>query len=147
MNGGAYFAEIPVILVVKDLPFEEISFWTYTPETVVKPGDTMSFVINAENMYAQDKDIRLTIDKPDGWSVTTGNGTELYLPDGKTGSFYLWVYVPRETKCRQLHHQPDRDRPGRPVQHAGAEGPGRRPADVRRHHQRAEPLGRGIPPA
>ncbi len=97
VNGGAYFAEIPVILVVKDLPFEEISLWSYTPETEAKPGDTVSFVINAENMYAQDKDIRLTIDKPDGWSVTTGNGTELYLPDGKTGSFYLWAYVPRET--------------------------------------------------
>jgi hypothetical protein len=97
VNGGAYFAEIPVILVVKNLPFEEISLWSYTPETEVKPGDTLSFVVNAENMYAQDKDIRLTIDKPDGWSVTTGNGTELYLPDGKTGSFYLWAYVPRET--------------------------------------------------
>ncbi len=98
VNGGAYFAEIPVVVVVKNLPFEEISFWTYAPEKVVKPGDTTSFVINAENLYAQDKDLRVNIDKPDGWTVTTGNGTELYLPDGKTGSSNLWVYVPKEAK-------------------------------------------------
>jgi hypothetical protein len=30
--------------------------------------------------------------------VTTGNGTELYIPDGKTGSSNLWVYVPQEAK-------------------------------------------------
>jgi hypothetical protein len=98
VNGGAYFAEIPVVVVVKDLPFEEISFWTYAPEKVVKPGDTASFIINAENKYAQDKDLNLRIDKPDGWSVTTGNGTELYVPDGKIGNSYLWVYVPSQTK-------------------------------------------------
>jgi hypothetical protein len=98
VNGGAYFAEIPVVVVIKDLPFEEISFWTYAPEKVVRPGDTVSFVINAENLYAQDKDLRVNIDKPDGWSVTTGNGTEFYIPDGKTGSSNLWVYVPQEAK-------------------------------------------------
>jgi uncharacterized membrane protein len=98
VNGGAYFAEIPVVVVVKDLPFEEISFWTYAPEKVVRPGDITSFVIYAENLYAQDKDLQVIIDKPEGWTVTTGNGTELYVPDGKTGSSNLWVYVPKEEK-------------------------------------------------
>jgi len=98
VNGGAYFAEIPVVVVIKNLPFEEISLWAYAPEKVVKPGDTVSFVINAENFYAQDKDLRVNIDKPDGWRVTTGNGTELYVPDGKTGSSNLWVYVPTDAK-------------------------------------------------
>ncbi len=97
VNGGIYFAEIPVIAVVKDLPFEEIRFWTYSPERSARPGDTVSFVINAENKYAQDKDLRVNVDKPDGWSVSTGNGTELYVPDGKTGSSNLWVYVPSDT--------------------------------------------------
>jgi hypothetical protein len=97
VNGGAYFAEIPVIVLVKDLPFEEITFWSYAPEKVVKPGDTAAFIINAENKYAQDKDLDLRIDAPDGWSVTTGNGTEIYVPDAKIGSSNLWVYVPSDT--------------------------------------------------
>jgi hypothetical protein len=98
VNGGIYFAEIPVIVIVKDLPFEEVSLWSYMPEKVVKPGDTASFVINAENKYAQAKDLQLNIDGPDGWTVTTGNGSELYLPDGNTGSSDLWVYVPRDAR-------------------------------------------------
>jgi hypothetical protein len=98
VNGGVYFAEIPIVVVVKDLPFEEVAFWSYSPEKVVKPGDTVNFVINAENKYAQDKVLALNIEKPDGWSVTTGNGTELYIPDGKIGSSYLWVYVPDDTR-------------------------------------------------
>jgi uncharacterized membrane protein len=98
VNGGAYFAEIPVIVIIKNLPFEEISFWAYAPEKVVKPGDTACFVINAENLYAMDKDLDLIIDKPSGWSVSTGNGTEIYVPDGKIGSSNLWVYVPSDTR-------------------------------------------------
>jgi hypothetical protein len=147
VNGGAYFAEIPVVLVVKDLPFEEIGLWSYTPEAEARPGDTLSSVVNAENMYAQDKDIRLAIDKPAGWSVTTGNGTELYLPDGRTGSFYLWAYVPRETPAGNYTINVNVTGEGIKSNKAGAEDPGRWPADVRRHHQRAEPLVRGIPPA
>ena len=57
-----------------------------------------SFVVNVENTYAQDKDIRPDIDRPDGWTVTTGNGSELYVPDGITGSSYLWVYVPGKSR-------------------------------------------------
>jgi uncharacterized membrane protein len=98
VNGGIYFAQIPVVVVVKELPFEEISLWSYMPEKTVKPGDTTSFVINAENGYAQDKDLLLNIDGPDGWTVTTGNGSELYVPDGMIGSSDLRVYVPREAK-------------------------------------------------
>jgi hypothetical protein len=97
VNGGAYFAEIPVIVVVKDLPFEEITFWSYSPGKIVKPGATAEFFINAENKYAQDKDLDLRIEKPDNWSVTTGNGTEFFIPDAKTGSSRLWVYVPSDT--------------------------------------------------
>ena len=97
VNGGAYFAEIPVVVIVKDLPFEEISFWSYQPEKIARPGDTVSFIINAENKYAQDKDLRLDIGKPDGWTVTTGNGSELYIPDARTGSSYLWAYIPGDT--------------------------------------------------
>jgi hypothetical protein len=97
VNGGAYFAEIPVVVIVKDLPFEEISFWSYSPEKIARPGDTVNFIINAENKYALDKDIRLDIEKPDGWTVTTGNGSELYIPDAKIGSSYLWAYIPGDT--------------------------------------------------
>ena len=97
VNGGAYFAEIPVVVIVKDLPFEEISFWSYSPEKIAKPGDTVNFIINAENKYALDKDLQLDIEKPDGWTVTTGNGSELYIPDAKIGSSYLWAYIPDDT--------------------------------------------------
>ncbi|HUL62788.1 MAG TPA: hypothetical protein VLT35_06970 [Methanocella sp.] len=97
VNGGAYFAEIPVVAVIKDLPYEEVYLWSYAPEKVVKPGDTAAFIVNVENKYALDKDLQLDIGKPEGWSVTTGNGTELYVPDGMTGSSYLWVYVPEGT--------------------------------------------------
>ncbi|RPJ50377.1 MAG: hypothetical protein EHJ95_07215, partial [Methanobacteriota archaeon] len=97
VNGGAYFAEIPVVVVVKDLPFEEISFWSYSPEKIARPGDTVSFIIYAENKYAQDKDLQLDIGKPDNWTVTTGNGSELYIPDAKVGSSHLWAYIPDDT--------------------------------------------------
>ncbi len=94
VNGGSYFAEIPVVVIVKDLPFEEVSLWSYSPEKIAKPGDTVNFIINAENKYALGKDLQLDIEKPDGWTVTTGNGTEMYIPDAKTGSSYLWAYIP-----------------------------------------------------
>jgi uncharacterized membrane protein len=98
VNGGAYFAEIPIVVVIKDLPFEEISLWSYAPGQVVRPGDTAAFVVNVENAYARDKDLQVDIGKPEGWSVSTGNGTEVYVPDGMTGSSLLWVYVPSDTQ-------------------------------------------------
>ncbi len=99
INGGSYFAEVPVIVVVKDLPFETLDFYSNSPEKVVKPGNTIDFLLTAENNYAQDKDLDIRIDDmPKNWSATTGNGTEFYVPDGKTASTNFFVYVPSDTR-------------------------------------------------
>lgn len=98
INGGAYFAEVPVIVVVKDLPFESIDFYANAPEKVIKPGNTADYILTAENKYAQDKDLNIRIDDlPPNWTATTGNGSEFFIPDGKIAQTHFYVYVPSET--------------------------------------------------
>ena len=98
VNGGAYFAEIPVIVVVKDLPFESMDFYATSPEKYIKPGNTADFLLSVENKYAQDKFMNIRVDDiPPNWSATTGNGTELFIPDGKITQTHYYVYVPAET--------------------------------------------------
>ncbi|CAJ36954.1 hypothetical protein RCIX1745 [Methanocella arvoryzae MRE50] len=98
VNGGAYFAEIPVIVVVKDLPFESMDFYATSPEKYIKPGNTADFILYVENKYAQDKLMNIRVDDiPPNWSATTGNGTELFIPDGKITQTHFYVYVPAET--------------------------------------------------
>lgn len=97
VNGGAYFAEVPIIVVVKDLPFEKIDFYSNSPERIVKPGTVATFILTAFNKYAQDKTLSLNITKPNGWSATTGNGTTFFLRDEEIASTNFYVYVPSGT--------------------------------------------------
>ncbi|HMK46093.1 MAG TPA: NEW3 domain-containing protein, partial [Methanocella sp.] len=61
-------------------------------------GSTTNFVLTAENSYAVGKDMQLLIsDIPPGWNVDTDNGTEFYIPAGKTASTDLNVYIPKDT--------------------------------------------------
>lgn len=98
VNGGAYFAEIPVVVIVKDLPYEKVELYAFSPEKIVKPGTTATFYLSTENKYAQDKAMNFVFDKPPNWSVSTGNGTAFLIPDGYRVSTGLYVYVPSDTK-------------------------------------------------
>ncbi|WP_230741043.1 COG1470 family protein [Methanooceanicella nereidis] len=97
VNGGAYFAEIPVVVIVKDLPFEKVDLGSYSPERVVKPGSTTVFTLSLNNDYADNKFMDFVIEKPEGWTATTLNGTKFFIPDEVTADTGLYVYVPEDT--------------------------------------------------
>lgn len=97
VNGGAYFAEIPVIVIVKDLPFEEINLFTNAPQKILKPGTVAEFLLKVENKYAQDKALDFQIEGPKSWNITTGNGTAIFIPDEQDMVTRLAFYVPQDT--------------------------------------------------
>lgn len=94
VNGGPFYAEIPIIVIVKDMPYESLDLYSNAPEKIVKPGTTTSFVFSVNNKYAQGKPLLVNISKPDGWGASTLNGTLFYAYDGQIASSDLWVYVP-----------------------------------------------------
>ncbi len=95
VNGGPFYADIPVVIIVKDLPYESIDLYSNAPQKVVKPGTTTSFVFNVNNKYAQGKTLLVNITKPDGWGASTLNGSIFYTYQGQIASSDLWVYVPK----------------------------------------------------
>jgi uncharacterized membrane protein len=97
VTGGAFYARVPVVVVVKDLPYETLDLYTNYPERTVKAGDTAHFVFSVNNRYKRDKPLQLDIEKPEGWGATTGNGTAFYAAEGQIASSDFWVYVPRGT--------------------------------------------------
>lgn len=96
VNGGPFYADIPVVIIVKDLPYESIDLYSNAPQKVVKPGTTTSFVFNVNNKYAQGKTLLVNISKPDGWGASTLNGSIFYTYEGQIASSDLWVYVPKD---------------------------------------------------
>lgn len=95
ITGGPFFAKIPIVIIVRDMPYESLELYTNYPERTVKPGDIAHFVFNVDNGYARDKPLSLDIQKPDGWGATTGNGTQFYAADSRIASSDFWVYVPK----------------------------------------------------
>lgn len=96
-TGGPYYAKIPVVVVVKDMPYESLDLYTNYPSRTVKAGDTAHFVFNVNNGYARDKPLSLEIEKPEGWGASTGNGTQYYAARAEIASSDFWVYVPKST--------------------------------------------------
>jgi uncharacterized membrane protein len=97
VTGGSFYAKIPVVVIVKDMPYESVDLYTNYPERTVKAGDTARFVFNVNNKYARDKPLKLDIQKPDGWGATTGNGTLFYAAENQLVSSDFWVYIPKDT--------------------------------------------------
>lgn len=96
-NGGSYFAELPVIVIVKTLPYEEINIFSNSPERIIRPGDVTYFTIGVENKYESDKEMDFKIEAPQNWSVSTLNGTAFYVRDKNTAYTNLYAYVPFDT--------------------------------------------------
>lgn len=96
VNGGPFYADIPVVIIVKDMPYESIDLYSNAPQKVVKPGTTTNFVFNVNNKYAQGKTLLVNISKPDGWGASTLNGSIFYTYEGQIASSNLWVYVPED---------------------------------------------------
>ncbi len=97
VTGGPFYAKIPIVVVVKDMPYESLDLYSNYPSRTVKAGDTARFVFSVNNGYARDKPLTLEIQKPDGWGAATGNGTLYYAARAETASSDFWVYVPRDT--------------------------------------------------
>jgi uncharacterized membrane protein len=95
VTGGPFYAKIPVIVIVKDMPYESLDLYSNYPTRTMKAGDTAHFVFNVNNGYARDKPLMLNIEKPQGWGATTGNGTIFYAADRQIASSDFWVYVPK----------------------------------------------------
>lgn len=96
VNGGPFYADIPVIIIVKDMPYESIDLYSNAPQKVVKPGTTTNFIFNVNNKYAQGKTLLVNISKPTGWAASTLNGSIFYTYQGQIASSNLWVYVPKD---------------------------------------------------
>ncbi len=106
-NGGLYFAEVPVIAVVKDLPNEYIDFYANSYYKEVSAGSVIRFQLHANNKYQQGKHVTVQFkDLPEGWQAKTedfasaiGTRTDdkFFVYDGETYDFLLRVYVPPGT--------------------------------------------------
>ncbi len=95
VTGGPFFAKIPVVVVVKDLPYESLDLYTNYPQRTVKAGTVVHFDFKVINKYAKGKPLALEVEKPEGWGATTGNGTLFYMPDRDEAASDFWVYVPK----------------------------------------------------
>ncbi len=95
VTGGPFFAKIPIVVIVKDMPYESLDLYTNYPTRTVKPGDVAHFVFNVNNGYSRDKPLLLDIEKPAGWGGTTGNGTLFYAAENQIATSDFWVYVPK----------------------------------------------------
>ncbi len=98
VNGGTFYAEIPVVVIVKDMPYESLDLYSNAPDRVVKPGTTTNFVFSVNNKYARAKPLLVNISKPEGWGASTLNGTYFYAYQEQLASSDLWVYVPEDAK-------------------------------------------------
>ena len=124
VNGGPFYADIPIVIIVKDLPYESIDLYSNAPQKVVKPGTTTNFVFSVNNKYAQGKTLLVNISKPAGWGASTLNGSIFYTYEGQIASSDLWVYVPKECRARILLYERDTARAGHEVKHAPVPGSG-----------------------
>ena len=97
VNGGPFYADIPIVIIVKDLPGESLDLYSNAPQKVVKPGTTADFIFSVNNKYAQGKTLLVNITKPAGWAASTLNGSIFYTYEGQISSSDLWVYVPKGT--------------------------------------------------
>ncbi len=95
VTGGPFFAKIPVVVVVKDMPYESLDLYTNSPQRIVKAGTTVQFDFKVRNSYAKAKPLILDVEKPEGWAATTGNGTYFFIPDRDEAASDFWVYVPK----------------------------------------------------
>lgn len=95
VTGGPYFAKIPVVVVVKTMPYESLDLYSNAPQRTVKSGTTVHFDFKVDNKYARGKPLILDIEKPKGWGATTGNGSYFYVPDEDEFASDFWVYVPQ----------------------------------------------------
>lgn len=98
VNGGPFYAEIPIVVIVKDMPYESLDLYSNAPDKVVKPGTTTNFVFSVNNKYARAKPLLVNISKPGGWGASTLNGTLFYAYQEQLASSDLWVYVPEDAK-------------------------------------------------
>lgn len=113
VNGGAYSAEIPVIVVVKDLPFEQVDLYSNSYQHEVSPGLETSFQLNVVNYYAQSKHLVANVQAQPPlvaatYSKETNDRTSAffdYRDLGATGNFPFWlrVYAPEGTKEGTYH--------------------------------------------
>ena len=94
VSGGSFFAKIPVVIVVKNMPYESLELYTDQPERVTEPDQKLHFTFDVDNTFTQAKPLLLEIQKPDGWGADTGNGSYFYSVGGQETSSDLWVYVP-----------------------------------------------------
>lgn len=97
VTGGPFYAKIPVVIVVKDMPYESLDLYTNYPQRTVKAGTVVHFDFKVNNKYAKGKPLTIDVEKPPGWGATTGNGTLFYMPDRQQASSDFWVYVPKST--------------------------------------------------
>lgn len=95
VTGGPFYAKIPVVIVIKDMPYESLDLYTNYPSRVVKAGTTVHFDFSVNNKYAKGKALAIDVEKPPGWGAMTGNGSLFYMPDRQQASSDFWVYVPK----------------------------------------------------
>jgi hypothetical protein len=95
ITGGPFYAKIPVVIVIKDMPYESLDLYTNYPQRTVKAGTTVHFDFSVNNKYAKGKSLTIDVEKPPGWGAMTGNGTLFYMPDRQEASSDFWVYVPK----------------------------------------------------
>ncbi len=96
VSGGPFYAKIPVVIVVKDMPYESMDLYSNEPQRTIKAGTMVNFTFNVNNKYSRDEPLTLDIQKPDGWGASTGKGTEFYVADDEQASSDLWVYAPAD---------------------------------------------------
>ena len=94
VSGGSFYAKIPVVIVVKNMPYESLDLYSNDPERITKPDEKLHFTFDLDNTFTQAKPLLLNIQKPDGWGATTGNGTYFYAMNSQQTSSDFWVYVP-----------------------------------------------------
>ncbi len=95
VTGGSSYVKIPVVVVVKDMPYESLDLYTNYPSRTVKAGTTIHFDFKVNNRYAKGKPLLVDVEKPEGWGATTGNGSYFYIPDRDEAASDFWVYVPK----------------------------------------------------
>lgn len=95
VTGGPSFVKIPIVVVVKDMPYESLDLYTNFPQRTVKAGTTVLFDFSVDNKYAKGKALAIDVEKPPGWGAMTGNGSLFYMPDRQQATSDFWVYVPK----------------------------------------------------
>jgi uncharacterized membrane protein len=94
VSGGSYMAKIPVVIVVKNMPYESVDLYSDQPERVTKANEKLHFTFDVDNTFDQAKPLLVEVQAPGGWGATTGNGTYFYAMNSQPSTSDFWVYVP-----------------------------------------------------